>query len=380
MIKLAFLNLFRHRARTFLSLAAIVIGVMSIIAMVSVVDGIFFEVNEAIGRVAGIRVLQKDIGPPFFSSINDSWAVEAEKINGVKHAVQGIFALARTVEGKDVSAGGFGANNITGVDLTKNLDVFKVGVSGELVEGRNLKSGDSGVVIIGQGIKDTYNKFLGNSIKVNGKKMKIIGVYETGAGLLNNNFIMSIEDAREITSFPLGKISGVLVVPQNPDDVQKIVDVFNFKFSEDEVEAVSASDLSSQFTGFIDNFRLVVFIVAAVAAVVAGIGILNTMLMSVLERFKEIGALKAVGWAKFDIVKMILFESIFIGVLGGLLGIIFGLGGAAALEIFFGLNTEVTLQLLFNSFMFSVLIGLIAGFYPAWVASKMDPIEALRAE
>ena len=172
----------------------------------------------------------------------------------------------------------------------------------------------------------------------------------------------------------------MFVVPQNPDDVQKIVDVFNFKFSEDEVEAVSASDLSSQFTGFIDNFRLVVFIVAAVAAVVAGIGILNTMLMSVLERFKEIGALKAVGWAKFDIVKMILFESIFIGVLGGLLGIIFGLGGAAALEIFFGLNTEVTLQLLFNSFMFSVLIGLIAGFYPAWVASKMDPIEALRAE
>jgi len=101
--------------------------------------------------------------------------------------------------------------------------------------------------------------------------------------------------------------------------------------------------------------------------------------MSVLERFKEIGALKAVGWTNDDIVKMVLYESGLIGVIGGLFGVILGVLASNSL-IIFGLETRVTLPLVLGSFFGAVFVGILAGVYPAINASRLDPIDALRSE
>ena len=128
------------------------------------------------------------------------------------------------------------------------------------------------------------------------------------------------------------------------------------------------------------SLRLLVGAVAAIAAIVAGVGILNTMLMSVVERFKEIGALKAVGWTNNDIMKMILYESALIGIFGGILGILAGIFVAGSIESLAGLTTAVGVGLILQAFLFALFIGVFAGLYPAYAASKMDPVEALRAE
>ncbi|MBU0662632.1 ABC transporter permease, partial [Candidatus Micrarchaeota archaeon] len=90
--------------------------------------------------------------------------------------------------------------------------------------------------------------------------------------------------------------------------------------------------------------------------------------------------LKAVGWTNNDIMKMILYESALIGIFGGILGIIFGIIGAGLIQDVAGLTTLVSPALILQAFFFALFIGVFAGFYPAYAASKMDPVDALRAE
>jgi len=100
--------------------------------------------------------------------------------------------------------------------------------------------------------------------------------------------------------------------------------------------------------------------------------------MSVLERFKEIGALKAVGWTRQNIIRMILYESLFLGVIGGIMGIILGFSVDYTLSLFLGVKYFISPALMIESFSFALFLGLIAGLYPAYHASKLDPVEALR--
>jgi putative ABC transport system permease protein len=97
-----------------------------------------------------------------------------------------------------------------------------------------------------------------------------------------------------------------------------------------------------------------------------------------MERFKEIGALKAVGWTNFNVMRMIFYESIFIGILGGIVGVVFGSIAAQAFNGVLGLNVLVTIPLIIEAFTFAVVISFFAAFYPAYYASKLTPVEALR--
>ena len=128
------------------------------------------------------------------------------------------------------------------------------------------------------------------------------------------------------------------------------------------------------------NLKLLVVIVSIIAAIVAGVGIINTMLMSVMERTKEIGTLKAVGWTNTNVMSMIILESAFIGIIGGIIGIAFGYFCSFMLGYLGGVPTYVTLTTIIESFVFAIVIGIVGGAYPAYVASKLDPIEALRSE
>ena len=116
---------------------------------------------------------------------------------------------------------------------------------------------------------------------------------------------------------------------------------------------------------------------SSIAVFVAGIGILNTMLMSVLERTKEFGVLKAVGWTEEDIIVLVLSESFLLGVIGAIIGT---LSGAIVVEIakhYLGIPMAISTNLVIYAWCFSIIVGVLGGIYPAWRASKLDPIEAI---
>ena len=377
MLKLALSNLFRHKLRTLLSVAGIIIGVASLIALVSVVDGIKAEIQDALSQAQGARVVPLNATDPIFTNLDEGWGEKLDKIKGVKVALPNIIQLAKSIEGKPV---GIEGTRVVGLDVVKLSSASGSGFSGELLEGRDFRPSDSGnyVAMVGEKIKDDYGKFVGSKINVNGTQLRITGIYTTGSDLLDNSILMPIDAARDVTGFPQGKVSFINVQLEDPSMDQEVVDRINLLYG-NEVKATSLSDFSDQFGVIFDSITLLVVVIASIASIVAAVGIINTMLMSVLERFKEIGALKAVGWTNDNIMRMILYESFFVGVIGGVLGALTGIAASHAIKSF-GLNSVVTPELFIGTILGSIIVGVLAGIYPAFIASRMNPVEALRYE
>jgi putative ABC transport system permease protein len=168
-----------------------------------------------------------------------------------------------------------------------------------------------------------------------------------------------------------------------PDDLSKIQDIADdLKDSFDDFDFTTSNDIVKQMSRIMDMISIFTIGISSIAAIVGGLGVMNTMIMSVLERKREIGIMKAVGATKKYILTQILLESVIISFVGGFLGLLVGGVGSYSLRfVASGLaNARVTINLAVGSLSFAVFLGLVGGFYPAWSASKLDPIEAIRFE
>ena len=378
MIKLSFLNLFRRKSRTFLSVLGMAIGVGAIIGLVSVVGGVFNEYNSIIGGMQGVWVWEKDVIDQTLSKIDASLAGKISSVTGVRTVVPEIWVAPSALDGKPVglTSGSQSMTAVYGVDLSKYGRLRSNAWIGELGKGSMLKPGESGYVVIGKTLADDHDKFIGSSIKVNGKRFKVKGILKSESEMLGGIIFMSIQDAREISGFPSSKVSSFFVELFDPSQDSVVAEKLGFVLGPD-VDVMTTSDLSGIMSDTLGSFNIVVFLVGGLAAFVAGIGIINTILMSVLERTREIGALMATGWTGLDIMKMIIYESLFIGVIGGIAGILLGLLLSESVKAY-GLPSVVTQDVVIESFVFAVVLGLLAGIYPAYRASRLDPIEAIR--
>lgn len=378
MIKLATTNLARHKVRTFLCILGIIIGVTAIIGIVSIIDGILYDVQGAVGQMQGIMVFEKGSMGPMFSSISTEYEAKLSNIPGIRNVIPTKNVMAKSIEGKS-SGMSISMTRIIGTDYSKKSYKTASGVGGEIIQGKSFTASDKGKVIVGEELMDSLNKFLGNQLDVEGKQFEIIGVYRTGSEMLNSSILMSLDDLQELRGLPKDKVGQYNIELINPDDDEKVVKLIEFKFPE-ELTAISTSDFSAQIAEILNMLRLLVLAVAGLSAIVAGIGILNTMLMSVTERFKEIGTLKATGWSNSNVMQMIIYESILISIIGGVLGITVGTGVSFLLQAQFAITAIVTMPLLMQAMSFAIIIGIIAGVYPAYIASRVDPVEALRHE
>lgn len=127
-------------------------------------------------------------------------------------------------------------------------------------------------------------------------------------------------------------------------------------------------------------FNIVLSIIAGISLLIGGIGIMNIMLASVLERTKEIGIIRAIGATEEDVILQFLSESVLISVGGGIIGIIVGIIGAYVIEIVSGIETVLSLNSILLSFFIAVIVGLVFGIFPAKAAANKKPIQALRSE
>ena len=149
---------------------------------------------------------------------------------------------------------------------------------------------------------------------------------------------------------------------------------------DNDFEVVTNTEMIEQFSGFTSGVKLFALCVSVIALVVAGIGIMNIMLVSVTERIKEIGIRKAIGATKKDILTQFLMEAVFLSEFGGIVGIIMGVAGGNMVAVIFNIPAVIPIDWAVIGLVVCSVIGIGFGIYPAWRAAQLDPIESLRFE
>ena len=381
-------NMWRRKARTFLTVFGIVVGIFAL----TVLGGLSARLTQ---QVNGAKVwFNKQInvvpsGEGLFGGegkyLELSKVDEIEAVPGVKVAVAGIgFPLESGGGG-----GGFGAPELLiGYDLSKSAESAELLDLLELSKGRNLQQGDSGKVVLGSTLASKYDAEVGGTVELKGKPFEVVGIFEPTLSAPDQFAFVPYEDAMAIFRaenpyFQVGDIAGSInVLPEPGVDMEDLAARI-----EDEVEgvkAISPEEAEQQINQISLIFNAILFGIAFIALLVGGLSIINTMIMSVSERTQEIGLKKAIGAETRSILGEYLLESSMIGLFGGLIGMLLGL-----LAIFL-LNraTEssnvtvfaVTSLVVVGPVVFAVVLGTLAGVFPAYRASRLKPVDALKED
>jgi putative ABC transport system permease protein len=386
-------NLATHKLRTALTMLGMIFGVGAVIAMLSIGAGGEKKALEAIGRL-GLRnviVRAKTVKPEDRAELRKkSLGVSLRDAEAVSEAVPNVDAVLPRVEIKPYK--------ILAPNAKTKGKVFGVSwrlpqvASIPMAEGRFLDARDESdhaqVCAIGQDIRRNlfgYGPAIGKQLKVNDVWLTVVGILSADAN--TQEIWMPISTAmRKFDRDPLDAPVDELLV-QMKDGVStreaaKIIEplIDRLHSGADDYEIVVPEALLEQSRQTQRIFSIVMGSIAGISLLVGGIGIMNIMLASVLERTREIGIRRAIGARRADIRAQFVIESFTISVIGGLSGIVIGIALAKVVAAYAGWPTVITLWSLILSTVVSVTVGLVSGIYPAARAAELDPIQALRYE
>lgn len=380
MWRIAYRNLLSKKTRTLLALIGLMIAVVGVVGLISISDGIKAMVNESLGSLQGIQVVQKDAFSPMLSKVDMRLVKELESFPEVDIVAPRVFGIASSIDGKPFMAGGgFGISTgeIIGVDPAVEGNTGKTGFSSaKITQGRFLKPSDTYSVVIGKKIADDYKKMVGSSIELNGVKFKVVGIWTTGSSATENIILMPIDIARKMLSIPNDKANMLTVYPKDTSTIEALSKKIELRI--DEVDAKSGSEYAADVSSVFSSLDLFFWAISLIAVLVGGVGILNTMMMSVMERFRDFGILKAIGWSNGNIITLVITESIILGATGGVIGLVAGYILVEIAKPILGFPMQVTPTLALTAIVLATMLGLLGGLYPARKASKLNPIEAIR--
>jgi len=266
------------------------------------------------------------------------------------------------------------------------------GVEDQVEAGRILTNNDGYVAILGYNIwkQDGEPLFqvgdrLNVKTRVNDQEkeftLRVIGLVKQTAGFggqgVDDYVVIPLRTYEQIYETG-GKYLAADLKAESIDEISKITKSLDEDFEEFNYQ--TSEMIMKEINGILGTINAVLGGIAGISLLVAGIGIINTMTVSVLERFREIGTMKAIGASNVDILFMFLAEAIVTGLLGGTSGAALGFGLSKIMGGFIGLATEPTLDLTLKVVGFAVVTCMVAGAYPAWRASNLHPVEALRHE
>ena len=396
---MAWASLIANKLRSLLTMLGIIIGVAAVIALVSIGNGVKQDIEDSISslgsnllvvlpgapRTPGARSSQ---GSMKSLKISDYEAIA--KLEGVKAAspmTNGSYVVIYQNKNWTTSVAGVNSNfqDVNNWTMT----------SGRFFSDKNVQNRER-VAVVGQTVVKnlfTDEDPVGKEIRVKNIPFRVIGVLKSkGNGTMGNDqddtvlipYTTSMERVEGIDY-----LRRVYVVAKDDEGIDRLqADIENLLRVRHNIKDTNLDDFNiqnmksimetvAQTTG---TFTLFLGAVAAISLVVGGIGIMNIMLVSVTERTREIGVRKALGATYSVIVTQFLIEAVVISLMGGFIGIAFGIGASKVIGMVSGMSTVVSVPTIIMSFAFSMAIGLIFGIYPARKAAKLNPIDALHYE
>ncbi len=288
--------------------------------------------------------------------------------------------------------------SITGVDTS----VWRLMDNTGIDEGRYLQAGDSNSVVIGYSLaRGTFLTpvTLNRPLTIGGKNFRVVGIFKQSGGLgggSDTGIYMPAEMARGVITEKVGnnqytfmiiKASDASMVDYVKADIEeKLMSSRQVNPRTKDFTVIANARIREQMSDVTQTLSLFLSAIAAISLLVGAIGIANTMFMSVMERTRQIGLLKAMGAGEHEIMKLFLIESGIFGLVGGIVGAIFGLAisliipylGIQALGFGGGLKASITAGIIFFALGFSVVVGILSGIIPARHAAKMRPVDAIR--
>ena len=367
-MNLALKTLRRQRGRTFLTVLGITVGVLAFVMLSAIASGIESGFQQTIERTgAELTVMQKGVANPAISFIKMETVDEIAQWSEVDYSTPVIF---------------------TGLTMEKVSYFVIYGiVPGEFLRDFTVKSGhaladtDEYGIMVGVNLSNSTKMDIGDTLLIGDYTFTIVGVYETGNAYLDGMSVARIQDIQK--AFNMGDVTNVIFVKLKSDALDKAQQIEQrIESAHPSLEVTKSAELASKMEN-IQTLRSAVSTIVLVAALIAALMILNTMNMSVYERTKEIGILRAIGWGKNHIFRLIMSEALIISVLGGILGSFLGVLMALALE---GsgqmpfLRINITPVLIVQAILFAVVVGMLSGILPALRAVRMKPIDTLRFE
>ncbi|NYZ74294.1 ABC transporter permease [Candidatus Micrarchaeota archaeon] len=399
----SFKNLAKRSLRSWLTIIGLVIGVIAIVVILSISEGVNREINtqmSAFGAdmmfVYPISSIEEMMSGGSMSMLRTSGKLYQEDVDdiksiaGVKEVARAMFSRASlSFKGKNVSAMVYPMDS-------KAFDMY--GSYMQVASGRYYKESEKNVAFFGyKAATETFGKDkveVGSVVQINGKNYRVVGIQKEIGGMAGSsddyNIYLPFDDGRKLFEGQLLPDEVGLIYVQigegfNVDKVKDSIErklAANHRVKMDDLDfsVITSAQIMEIVGTVLLSVQLVLAAITLIASVVGAIGIANTMFMNVLERIKEIGILKAVGARQGDILFLFLTESVIIGLAGGIIGLILGAIVLQVLQDTFAIPVFLRQRIIAFVFIFSVGVGLLAGLLPAWRAAKMDPVEALMYE
>jgi putative ABC transport system permease protein len=371
--ELARRNLERAKTRSILAVVGIIIGVMAVASI-----GIF-------GNSMQKSVLER------FEDIADTIIVNPKQSKGFTEIEEDDIELIRKIENTEYVVPAKDEKEIVSFKDRKTYSTI-YGISEDDLEklyevyegGIKLK----GSVVVGYSLAEDLDLRVGNRITIAGSEFRIAGIFEEeGTSFAvnpDNAVFLSVDDFDKLFD---KDYSMVVVKAESLDYIDSIASSIDSIVNkrEEKVEVMKLESILETIEDALSTMNNFLIAIAAVSLLVAGVSILNIMLMSTVERTKEIGVMRAIGAYRETILKIFLMEALILGVVGSVAGAVLSIAGGFAIVSMMGLTTKYILDIstalyIAEGFAVGVFTAVASGLYPAWKASKLEPIEALRYE
>ena len=402
------LNMVVHsRLRSWLTILGIVIGVASVVAIVSLGQGLEQSVNSQLGGLGGdivtispgfsrggsmgFRGGGDDHGGQGAAATTEEPVLDRTDIQALK-GLSDIKLMNRQIRGsvKITYLGKSGSVSLTGVDQK----VWSQMTTEKILKGRMLDSADYNVIVISAGLADKYfDQPLGinKMVTIENSSFRIVGILDNQG----NSIIMPIQMAYQLLDDKEKDVYDSIVIKvRDENNLDATIEKIDNKLmitrhvtdKDKDFTVTSSKQITQMRTDMMSSMATFLTAIAAVSLLVGAVGISNTMFTSVLEKTKEIGIMKAIGARNKDILTIFLFNAGFIGLAGGILGVVLGiiLSGLTP-YLLTGVRlaqsgSVVSVNIILITLVGSVLVGMIAGVIPAYQGSKLRPVDALRYE